>query len=126
MDEAQLVKETDLSHLKVFGCICYVHVRDELRTKLDAKAKKCIFLGYSLEHKGYKCYNPMTRKLRISHDVVFDQLASWYELPLVVVDDGKPAENVDRNPTTETVTISYHLRLGKHCQKGAWFQPMRQ
>ena len=62
-------KKPDLSHLKVFGCICYVHVPDELRTKLDAKAEKCIFLGYSLEHKGYRCYNPITRKLKISCDV---------------------------------------------------------
>ena len=45
----------------------------------------------------------MTRKLKISHDVVFDELASWYALPHVVVDDGKPAENV--NPTAQTITI---------------------
>ena len=37
-------KKPDLSHLKVFGCIFYVHVPNELRTKLDAKAEKCIFL----------------------------------------------------------------------------------
>ena len=49
-------KKPDLSHLKVFGCICYVHVPDELRTKLDANVEKCIFLGYSLEHKVYRCY----------------------------------------------------------------------
>ena len=49
---------------------------------------------------------PHARKLRISHDVVFDELASWYALPPIVVDDGKPAENVDRNPTAETITIS--------------------
>ena len=28
----------NLSHMKVFGCIVYVHVPDELRTKLDPKA----------------------------------------------------------------------------------------
>ena len=44
----------DVSHLKVFGCIAYVHIPDELRTKLDPKAKKCIFIGYSLEQKGYR------------------------------------------------------------------------
>lgn len=60
----------------MFGCIAYVHVPDELRTKLDQKAKKC---GYSLEQKGYKCYNPVTRVVRVSRDVVFDELASWYD-----------------------------------------------
>ena len=35
----------DLAHLKVFGCIAYVHVPDELRRKLDPKAEKCILVG---------------------------------------------------------------------------------
>ena len=71
-------RKPDLSHLKVFGCIAYVHVPDELRTKLDPKAEKCIFIGYSLEQKGYKCYNPVTRQVRVSRDVVFDEMESWY------------------------------------------------
>ena len=56
-------RKPDLAHLKVFGCIAYVHVLDELRTKLDPKEEKCVFIGYSLEQKGYKCYNPLTRQL---------------------------------------------------------------
>ena len=67
-----------MSHLKVFGCIAYVHVLDELYTKLDPKAKKCIFIGYSLEQKGYKFYNLVTQKLRVSRDVVFDEMSTWY------------------------------------------------
>ena len=31
-----------LPHLKFFGCVCYVHVPQELRTKLDAKSGKCV------------------------------------------------------------------------------------
>ena len=67
-----------VSLLKVFGCIAYVHILDELRTKLDPKAEKCIFIGYSLEQKGYHCYNLVTREIRVSKDVVFDELSSWY------------------------------------------------
>ncbi|MCO5580162.1 hypothetical protein L7F22_034029 [Adiantum nelumboides] len=54
-------RKPDVSHFKVFGCIAYMHVPDELRTKLDLKAEKCVFIGYSIEQKGYKCYNPVTR-----------------------------------------------------------------
>ena len=68
----------DLSHMKVFGCIAYVHVPDEMRIKLDPKAEKCVFIGYSLEQKGYGCYNPSTHDVRVSRDVVFDEMASWY------------------------------------------------
>ncbi|MCO5592346.1 hypothetical protein L7F22_046347 [Adiantum nelumboides] len=71
-------KKPDLSHLKVFECIAYVHISDELHTKLDPKAEKCIFVGYSIEQKGYRCYNPSFCELRLSRDVVFDETASWY------------------------------------------------
>ncbi|MCO5596984.1 hypothetical protein L7F22_051056 [Adiantum nelumboides] len=71
-------KKPDLRHFKVSGCIAYVHVPDELRTKLDPKTEKCIFIGYSLEQKGYKCYNPITRHVRVIRDVVFYEMASWY------------------------------------------------
>ncbi len=42
-------KKPDVSPLIVFGCIAYVHVLDEKKSKLDPKAEKCIFVGYSLE-----------------------------------------------------------------------------
>ncbi len=32
-------KKPDVSHFKVFGCIAYVHVLDEKKSKLDPKAK---------------------------------------------------------------------------------------
>jgi len=31
-------KKPDVSHLRVFGCIAYVHVPEEKRSKLDPKA----------------------------------------------------------------------------------------
>jgi hypothetical protein len=86
-------KKSDVFHFKVFGCIAYVHVPDEKRSKLDLKAEKCIFIEYSLEQKGYRCFNPSTRKLQVSRDVVFDEMASWYP-PLKIVEDGE-ARNGD-------------------------------
>jgi hypothetical protein len=86
-------KKPNVSHLRVFGCIRYVHVPDEKRSKLDPKAEKCIFIGYSLEQKGYRCFNPSTQKLQVSRDVVFDEMVSWYP-PLKIVEDGE-ARNGD-------------------------------
>jgi hypothetical protein len=67
-------KKPDVSHRRVFGCIAYMHVPDEKRSKLDPKADKCIFIRYSLEQKGYRCFNLSTRKLQMSRDVVFDEM----------------------------------------------------
>jgi len=75
-EEKFIGKKPDVSHLKVFGCIAYVHVPDEKRSKLDTKVEKCIFIGYSSEQKGYRCFNPSTRKLQVSRDVVFDEMVS--------------------------------------------------
>ncbi len=44
-------KKPNVSHLIVFGCIAYVHDHDDKRSKLDLKAEKCIFIGYSSKQK---------------------------------------------------------------------------
>ena len=45
---------------------------------LDAKAEKCILVGYSEQQKGYKCYNPQTKQVCVSRDVLFDESTLWY------------------------------------------------
>ena len=58
-----------------------MHVPDEKRKKLGAKSEKFILVGYSHEQNGYKCYNPRTKQVRVSRDIVFDETVSSYSLP---------------------------------------------
>ena len=67
-------KKPSLSHLRVFGCDAYVHVPKEKQTNLDSKYEKCIFIGYKDGLKGYKLWNPATRKVVYSRDVVFREV----------------------------------------------------
>ena len=39
-------KDVSYRHLKVFGCLAYVHVAKDKWGKLDLKTRPCIFLGY--------------------------------------------------------------------------------
>ena len=60
-----------ISHLRVFGCLAYALAPKQQCRKLDDKAVKCIFVGYSSESKGYHLYHPWTKRILVSHDVVF-------------------------------------------------------
>ena len=64
----------DYSKLKFFGCPAYGHCDDR---KLNARARKCIFLGYASDVKGCKlwCTNTKTFRLLIERNVVFHELA---------------------------------------------------
>ena len=58
------------SMLKVFGCACYPNTRPYNGHKLNFRSTQCTFLGYSLNHKGYKCLDK-NGKIFISRDVIF-------------------------------------------------------
>ena len=68
----------------MFGCRAFVHILKNERSKLDVKAKPCVFLGYGHEEFRYMLWDPMSKKIVRSRDVVFleDQL----------VDDGDKVE----------------------------------
>jgi hypothetical protein len=60
-----------LRHLKVFGSTCYALIPKEKRSNLDARSRKCIFLGYSNATKEYNIYDETNKKSILSIDVVF-------------------------------------------------------
>ncbi|KAL0641299.1 hypothetical protein Bca4012_102867 [Brassica carinata] len=68
-----------IDHLRVFGCLCYVWVPGEQRNKLEAKSTKAMLIGYSVTQKGYKCYDPATRRVLVSRDVKFIDTKGYYE-----------------------------------------------
>eukprot|EP00252_Welwitschia_mirabilis_P002409 TRINITY_DN1235_c0_g1_i6.p1 TRINITY_DN1235_c0_g1~~TRINITY_DN1235_c0_g1_i6.p1 ORF type:complete len:1428 (+),score=264.56 TRINITY_DN1235_c0_g1_i6:585-4868(+) len=98
---------------RVFGCVCYVHARNV--GKLDPRALKCVFVGYSSTQKGYKCYHPPTRKYFVTMDVTFREYEPYFDVhqtPLQgeieseeVMFDSRILDNVIQGENTNQVQV---------------------
>src|SRR5438105_39308 len=62
-----------LSHLRIFGCLCYPNLSATTPHKLIPRSTACVFIGYLSSHKGYRCLDISTRRIIISRHVVFDE-----------------------------------------------------
>lgn len=56
---------------KIFGCLCFPHLRPFNNTKLQLRSTPCVFLGYSNQHKGYKCLDISSKRMYVSRHVLF-------------------------------------------------------
>jgi hypothetical protein len=68
-------RQADSSSMRVFGFPAYVHVDKSQRRKLDDRAWKRVFVGYASESPALLVYNPSTRRVVNSRNVVFDEAA---------------------------------------------------
>jgi hypothetical protein len=64
-------------HLRTFGSIAHVKVTSPNSKKLVDRNRCMIFVGYEAGSKAYRVYDPSTRRVHISRDVVFDEGAQW-------------------------------------------------
>jgi hypothetical protein len=63
----------DYSSFRVFGCACWPNLRPYNSHKLQLRSTRCVFLGYSNMHKGFKCLDVSKGRIYISRDVIFDE-----------------------------------------------------
>jgi hypothetical protein len=91
---------------KIFGCTCFVHDYRSSAGKLDPRAIKCIFVGYSPTKKGYRCWCPAERKFFVSMDVTFHEMEPFYSLEFNNNDTGRKGESLrDKNSTKGSVLV---------------------
>ncbi|XP_073112311.1 uncharacterized protein [Elaeis guineensis] len=93
---------------EVFGCVCFLRDHRPSVGKLDARALKCIFVGYSATQKGYKCWCPTERKMFISIDVTFRESEPFYISSVsssspVISGTGREGESSGGSPITVDV-----------------------
>jgi hypothetical protein len=71
-------KNKNIIPLKIFGCVYFLQDNRHNVRKLNLRAMKYIFIGYSSTHKGYVCWSSMENRLFMSMNVTFRELQSYY------------------------------------------------
>ena len=66
-------KKPKVGHLRVWGCVAYVYIQKDKRPHLGFHSEKCIFIGYPEGVKGWRFWNPETKKVIISERAEFDE-----------------------------------------------------
>jgi hypothetical protein len=75
-----LGRKPDVSHLRAFGCVAWVHIPKETRRGAWApRARKVVFLGYAWEEgtKAWVFYDPVKRERVVSIHATFWEDVSW-------------------------------------------------
>ena len=69
----------DYHHLRSFVSACFVLLQSHEHNKLEPRSRLCCFLGYGETQKRYRCYDPVSHRLRVSRNVVFWEHRSFVE-----------------------------------------------
>ncbi len=72
-EEVFLGKKPKVGHLKIFGCLVFIHIPEDKRAKLDAARKHGLLVGYYEVCKAFRIYIPGFHHIEIKRDVSFDE-----------------------------------------------------
>lgn len=76
-EERWTEEKPNVEYFRVFGSITHVHIPEQKRIKLDDRSHRCILLGVSGKSKAYRLYDPATKEITISRDVIFEESEKW-------------------------------------------------
>jgi len=96
----------DYGFLKVFGCACWPNFCPYNKHKLQPRSLQCIFMGYNLCHKGYKCVHLPTKRIYFSRDVIFQETTFPY--------DSIPSFLLSSPPSTSQISLP-HVNSNQNC-----------
>jgi hypothetical protein len=72
--EVLFKEKPNYTALRTIGCSCWTNLRPFNTHKFQFRSKRCVFLGYSNLHKGFKCLDVAEGRIYISRNVVFDEI----------------------------------------------------
>lgn len=98
-------KKPNYEHFKIFGCEAWVQVPAEKRKKMELKARKLVFVGYSNTHKAFRFLDRSNDRITISRDVKFiEKFETQIEIGVVEQPKGTVIDElVEPLPDTQQV-----------------------
>ncbi|KAL3630661.1 hypothetical protein CASFOL_023645 [Castilleja foliolosa] len=113
-------QKPNYSDLKVFGCLCYPHMRPYNKHKLEFRSIAGVFLGYDTQYKGYKVLLS-SGKVIVTRHIVFDEDIFPFDSKKSDDEQGEhqvPNTFISSEPTVATFPA-------KFCQKEKSLSPIR-
>jgi hypothetical protein len=75
--EAWHGRKPNVQHLRTFGCTVHVKKVGPGITKLSDRSTPMVFVGYEQGSKAYRVYDPATKKVQVTRDVIFEESRPW-------------------------------------------------
>ena len=96
-------KKPSVSYFRVFGCLAYVFIKKDQRSKLMPKSVPMIFLGYEAGSKAYRFLDDSGRII-ISSNAIFDELV----FPRCVKRSDTPCQNESYREENHDTEDNHH------------------
>ncbi|KAL6331789.1 hypothetical protein AAG906_020131 [Vitis piasezkii] len=84
----------DFSYFRSFGCQCF--------------STPCIFIGYCSNQKGFRCYDPSSRRVYISINMIFDEVVFPARVQSPLMDSGSSVPSTISPPHTTSIIPTNH------------------
>ncbi|KAJ1704596.1 hypothetical protein LUZ63_004375 [Rhynchospora breviuscula] len=98
-------KAPNYSLLQIIGCLCFLLTRPYNKHKLELRAVPCVFMGYSVTQKGYRCLDLKSNRMYISRNVQFDETVFPFQTYNTVS---------SQLPSTQTIQTSLPIHSVAH------------
>lgn len=103
------------------GCVAYVYIHKQHRTKLNTRPVRCVWVGYPPNKWGYKWYILSSRKYFVNMEVTFHEHVSFFTRPQLQ----RESSNLECGLSFFSLipALLSHLFLGKLLLSHCWFCP---
>ena len=106
-------EKPEVSHLKIFGCLVYIHIPKEKISKLYPSRKKGLFVGYNEQSKSYRLYIPGYRQIKLSRGVTIDEDVAFKK-------SRKDKEDEEEHETPKTIESPKEVRVEEEDPIPTW------